>query len=481
MSTIARHATRQRAARDVLMQIVTRVFNLALGVLVTALVARLLGKVHYGQWTTLFNLLGLVAFFAALGMERVVVREAAAHPEREEEWLGAMMLLRLALLGPVVLLSLLTVLLLQRNHQMLIAGLILVTAMPFDGTSVLGLVFQLRVRNVVPMIVLTLRSVLWGAAVAIIFWRGGGMVALAIAMAATNAIASVVQTVAALRVLPRWPRPSRAQLKPLLTIGLPLAISGMLIISYARIDQVIVYSIAGSGPAGLYGAVYNVLDSAHFVPISVLTTLAPIIAASWPVDRERMLRVVRLAAELMAVASFGALAFAAAAATPLIRLIFGSGYVAAAPALPVLGGAFVFICFGYLNGTVMTVLGKQRRLLRISLIALVVNVAGNLILVPAVGFIGAAWMTLATEVVVCAASLRVILLELELPLPNPGRVGRTALAAALLGGGLALLRHAGAPLGALVAVACVGYPALLLGLRALTVEDLRVVLRQAPA
>jgi O-antigen/teichoic acid export membrane protein len=476
MSSTARQATRQRAARDVLLQVVTRVGNLALGVVVTALLARTLGNVRYGEWATLLNVLAIVGYFASLGMEKVVVREAAAHPEREQEWLGAMMLLRLGLLGPVIVLSLLAVLLLERSNQMLFAGLILVTAMPFDGTSVLGLVFQLRVNNTVPMVVLTVRSLLWAVAVAVVYWQGGGMVVLAIAMAATNAVGSIVQTVAALRILPRWPRPSRAQLVPLVRVGVPLAIAGMLIISYARIDGLIVYAISGSRAAGLYSAVYNVLDSSHFVPLSVLTTLTPIIAASWPAERERMLRVVRLAAELLSVASLGALAFAIAAATPLVRLIFGSSYVDAAPALPVLGAAFVFISFGYLQGNLLAVLGLQTRLMRISLVALAVNLVGNLILVPLTGFMGAAWMTLATEVVVCTLSLRTILRELALPLPPVGRVGRTFVAAVVLGAVLVLMRQVGAPLGALAAAACVGYPALLFGLRALAVDDLRVLL-----
>jgi O-antigen/teichoic acid export membrane protein len=466
----------------VLVQIVTRVFNLALGVLVTALVARTLGSSGYGEWATLLNVLGLVAYFATFGMEKVVVREAAAQPEREFEWLGSMMLLRLILLGPVLIASTVAVLLLQRNDEMLAAGLILLIAMPFDGASVLALVFQLRVNNVVPMIVLTIRSVLWGLAVIVIWSQGGGMVALAISMAVSNAIGSLVQVIAAMRVLPRWPRPTKALLRPMLTVGLPLAISGVLVISYARIDQVIVFSVGGSHEAGLYGAVYNILDSSHFVPLSILTTITPIIAATWMIDRERMLRVVRFAAELLAVTSLGALAFVIVAAEPIVRLIFGPGFVEAAPALPVLGAAFVFICFGYLQGSMLTVLGMQRRLLRISLIALVVNVAGNVALVPAIGFMGAAWMTLATEIVVCAASLRTILKRLELGFPNPGRAGRTVVAAALLTGELALLDLVGAPLGALAAAAVVSYPTLLLGLRALSVEDLRTLLaRGAPA
>ena len=121
-------------------------------------------------------------------------------------------------------------------------------------------------------------------------------------------------------------------------------------------------------------------------------------AAAWPGDRERLLRTVRRP-RAMAIASFGALAFAGVAATPLVRLFFGHEFLAAAPALPVLGGAFVFICFGYLNGNLLVVLGQQRRAPGHRRDSVVLNVAGNLILVPLVGFMGAAWMTLGTEAV----------------------------------------------------------------------------------
>jgi O-antigen/teichoic acid export membrane protein len=252
----------------------------------------------------------------------------------------------------------------------------------------------------------------------------------------------------------------------------------VLVIFYARIDQIIVYVIAGSRSAGLYGAVYGVLDQSQFVPVSVLTTLAPIIAATWPADRARLLRTVRLAAEFMAIASLGALAFACVASTQIVRLIFGADFVAAAPALPVLGAAFVFICFGYINGNLLVVMGQQQRLLRISLIGLAVNLVGNFILVPIMGFMGAAWMTLFTEVAVFAASLVLIQRTFELRSLGLGRIARTVLAAVLLGAVLGALELAGASLAVLVAAACVCYPALLFGLRAVDLDDLRVLLKR---
>jgi O-antigen/teichoic acid export membrane protein len=481
-STVASQVNKQRAARDIVVQVVVRLLNLALGVVVTALVARILGSAGYGQWSAIFAILGLTGYFTNFGMERVVVREAARDPEHEHEWLGAVMMLRLVLLLPVIALSLLAILLFKESQQMLLAGVIVILAMPFDGVGAMQLIFQLRVRNTVPMIVLTLKSVLWGVAVAIIFWRGGGMVALAIAMAVTNGLGSIVQTVAALRIAGRWPRPSPKRLRPLMRAGIPLGISGMLVIGYANIDQVMVLKLAGSKAAGFYAAAYRLLEQSHFVPIAVLTTMTPIIAAAWPNDRERMMRAARTTAELMAVASLGALAFAAAAATPLILLVFGGQYTPAASALPVLFGAFVFICFGYLNGSLVTALGLQRKLLFISLSALVLNVLGNLIVVPLAGFMGAAWMTLATEVLVCGMSYRLISGELGLGRPAIGRVGRTAAAALLLFGVLSALKLASDSLVLLIPAACVCYPTLLFGLRALEPADVRVLLRRgAPA
>ncbi len=479
MPTLARHATRQRAANDILMQVAVRIVNLAMGVVVTALVVRTLGRVGYGQWSTVFIVLGLIAYFANFGMEEVALREAAKAPEHELEWIGAVMLLRLLALTPVMIASLIAIVLLHASHQMLIAGLILVVAMPFGGISALALVFQLRVDNRVPMIVLTLRSVLWGVAVVVIYTQHAGMIALAVAMVATNVVGSIVQALAAMRMFGRrWPRPSRKRLRPLVKLGMPLGVAGALVISYARIDQVIVFAVAGSREAGLYGSVYNILEQSHFVPISILTTLSPVLSAAWPEDRARLLRTARLTAELLAIASFGALAFAIVASGPVVRLIFGDQFSAAAPALPVLGGAFLLICFGYLNGNLMVVLGLQRRLLRISLIALIVNLLGNAILVPLVGFMGAAAMTVLTEVVVLALTTKEILGKLEMALPKIGRISRSAAAAALLGVLLGLLRAVNAPLAVLVAAACVLYPTLLLALRAFGAEDARVLLRR---
>jgi O-antigen/teichoic acid export membrane protein len=246
----------------------------------------------------------------------------------------------------------------------------------------------------------------------------------------------------------------------------PVGVAGLLTLSYGRIDQVLVFWLAGEQDAAHYGAVYRVLDQGQFVPIAVMTTLFPMISAAAHGDRPDLARVrqlLQITADFLAAVSLPVLAFTVVAAGPLVRLLFGGEFADASPALPVLMGAFVLICFGYLGGNMVIVMGLQRRFIRFAVVALVVNVAANLALVPAYGFMAAAWVTLLTEVVVLSLTLRVVLARLEMR-PSLRRIVAAGAAAAAMGGAVAGLRAVGVPLGGLVVAAAAVYvPLALLG------------------
>lgn len=475
-------ATRRHALRDVAVQVLARVLNLALGVVVTVLLVRTLGRGPYGQWVTLLATYQLLGFLTSLGLEAVTVREATNDPARAPEWIGALLVTRAALTLPVIVAGLVVLVLIREGDEMLVAGLVLLLQFPLSIGSSFQVVHQLRVSNGVPMIVLTINSVVWGLLVVFISIAGGGLVAVACALTFSSAMTSAIQAMAALRIVGLRLRPSRAAIMRLVRVGAPLGLAGLLVNAYARIDQLIVFEVSGSVAAGLYGSVYRLLDSAHFVPIAALTTLAPILAAAWPADRERTLRLAGLAAEFLAVGSLGALAFASVGSSAIVQALFGPEYAQAATALPVLGAAFVFICFGYLTGNLLLVLGIARRQLVVALVGLVVNVAGNLVLVPRYGFMGAAWMTLATEVVVVVISAVFVIRALEIRALSLTPMVRILTAAALLTLALLGVRAIHESVVLLGVASAVLYPLLLLGLGAVRLTDLQMVLsRPAPA
>jgi O-antigen/teichoic acid export membrane protein len=457
------------------------VLNLALGVVVTALVARALGDAGFGQWSTILVVVQLIAYFTSFGVEGVVIREATSDPAREGEWLGALLVLRALLAVPAILVGLVGVLLIQESTAMLVAGVVLLAQTPFNIGASLRVTHQLRVRNWVPMAILSLNSVLWAAAVIVIYSLGGGLVPLAVAMTATGALTAVLQAIAAVKIARPNLHPSREATMRLARVGLPVGLSGLLVLAYARIDQLLVFAIAGSTAAGLYGAEYRIVEQAHLVPVSVMTTLLPILAAAWKGNRERVLRISWLAAEYLTVASLGGLAVSLVVARPVTVLLYGEDFASAAPALPVLAGAFVFICFGYLTSNLLLIAGMQRRLVTIGLIGLGVNLAGNALLIPAWGFMGAAWVTLATEAAVVIATAAMLQRRMGLTFPPLGRMGRILLAALILGLLLAGLSELGASLAVVLLVAAAAYPALLFGLRALDPGEVRTLLRERAA
>lgn len=468
-----RPALRRRALKDVAIQVAARIGNLALGVVVTALLARSLGDVGFGQWMTILTTFQLVGVFTTLGLDQAAMREAARHPDETHVWIGALVVARVALTVPSMVVAVIALLVLRDGDAMLVAGLFLLVQFPFSIASSLQLVHQLRMRNSFPMLVLTVNSVVWGVCVVVINVTGGGLVALAVGLAGTTALTASMQAAASLRLLGSRLRAPRPAILNLIRVGAPLGVAGILVNAYARIDQVIVYEQAGASAAGLYGSVYRVLEQAHFVPVSLLTTLAPVIAALWLDDRERMLRVVGLTARLLTIGSLGALAFVVVAAKPVVRLIFGEEFVPGAQALPVLGGAFVFICFGYLVGNLLLVMGLARMQIVVGLVGLVVNVVGNLLLVPPYGYMGAAWMTLVTEAAVVGTGAWFVIRNLGVKRLDPMPLLRVAAAAAILGGTLAACCALGAPFAVLIIVAVVTYPALLLLARAISPVELR--------
>jgi O-antigen/teichoic acid export membrane protein len=467
-------ATPRRAVRDVAVQLVARAGNLLLGIVATAVVARALGGEGFGEWSTLLVVAQMAGYLADLGVEQVAVSRAAKDG-RERDWIGALVSLRTIISVPATAAAAAVVLLLSSNDDMVVSGLLLTATILAAGPSSTRALLQLRVRNDLNMVVITFNSVLWTGAAILLAAEDAGIVAYAAAFLAVSWATAAMQMFLALRAGRISLRGGRPLLRPLTRAGIPVAISGLLILAYARIDQVLVYELAGAREAGLYAAAYRILEQAHFVPLAVATTFLPLVAAAHGRDIERARRMTQLVIDYLLVASLPTVGFTLVASEQVIRLLFGDAFISAAPALPVLMGAFVMICLGYLGGNLVIVLQLQRRFLRYAVVALVFNVALNLVLIPPYGFLAAAWVTLATEVLVVAATLRMVFRELG-HVPRLDRVARVVAAASGMTLAVWGARELGAGLAVLLVVAGAVYPALVLLLGALTVNELRALL-----
>jgi O-antigen/teichoic acid export membrane protein len=474
------HATRvssSRAASDIALQIVAQVLNLALGIIVFRLVARTLGPTRYGQWSTLLAIIDLVGIVGSLGLENVAVRFATAEPEREDVWIGAVMTLRAALTVPVIFVYVIAVIVISRDPTMLVTGLIMTLLYLTSIWSTLRVAFRLRVRNDIFAGFVLANSVLWTGAVIAIAAGGGGMVAFAIAFVTISVLVQGAVGVLAFRAVPiRW-RGSRKLWARIARLGLVVGIGAALTYAYGRVDQLLVFELSPhASEAGLYAAMYKILETAGFVPVAVMTTLFPIMSGLYPSDPIRLRRLTQLAIDYLTIVSLGGLAFTIAAAGAIVDLLLGPAYHAGTSALPVLMAAFVPICIGFVGGNMVLATGLQRRYIYYAVLGLLVNVVLNVIFIPVYGFQAAAWVTLATELVVVSITLVAVLRKIEMRL-SLRKIGLAAVAASAAALVVWRLRDAGAQIEWLLLAMGVLYPALLIVLRALNVSELRALVR----
>jgi O-antigen/teichoic acid export membrane protein len=466
-----------RAALDVAVQIVGRVGNLALGVIATAVLARGLGVYGYGQWTTILLIPALLGPLNELGFLQVAVRHASN--EDDPRWLGALVSARAALSIPVTALTILVLIPVAHGSTMFLAGVIIALQGLLAAPNAMASVFQVRVRNDLAIVALTVNSVLWTSAIIVIALSHGGLLPYAVALTTIAVLSAALQVLVARRTV-RLPLRGTHQLwKRLAREAVPLSIGSLLIVAYGRVDGLIVYSSVGPAAAGLYNSVYRFVEQAGVVPLSLVVTLTPIASRIIPSRPAEARGLLQLALDLLAMFSLPALAFAIVASQPIIHLLYGAGFNAAAPALPVLMGAFTVICCGYALGLFTLVLNLQREFAGFALVALVFNVISNLLLVPHYGFIAAAWTTLLTEVVVVGLIGRVVFARLQMR-PSLSRLGRTAVAAAIAGAVTFGLLHAGLGVLLLLLAASLTHLAGLFALGALNLSEMRAILRRDP-
>jgi O-antigen/teichoic acid export membrane protein len=459
-----------RAAADIGIQIVLRVLNLGLGIVVTLILVRALGDEGFGQWATVFAVSEIVGYLGEFGLEQLAVRRAAAEREREADWVGALITLRLAIGVPLALASIAVLIPISVGPEMRATAVLISATIVAGALSSARTIFQLRVRNDISMAIVTLNSVAWTVAVVALARGDGGMVAFAVAflviLVATNALEFLI----AKRMAPIHLRHSRELWRPLIRAGVPLGLAGLLTIAYVRIDSVLVFAFLGAEDAGAYSAVYRVLDRVQFIPAVIMTTLFPLIAAAWPSDAGRAGRIIQLAVNYLGFAALPALAFSIVAATPIVEFLFGEEFTRAAPVLPILMGAFIAISYYQLALNLIIVLGLQRRLVVLAAAGLVVNVVLNVALIPSFGFIAAAWITLVTEAMVAGLALALALRAMNLR-PSLSTGWRAAIAAAVMALAVYLLREQGASIAVLFAAGATVYLAGLVALGAFSPRE----------
>lgn len=373
-----------------------RVLRLGLGLVVMALVTRHLGPEQYGILNYAAALVGLVGALANLGLDSIVVRDLVRVPEMAGATLGTAFALK-ALGGCATMLTAVAIVSILRpgDHTALAIVGITATATLIQAFDTIDFWFQSQVRakrvvyarSVSFFVASALRLVLirLDAPLSAFAWA----TVVEVAVSATGLL--VVYRGAGRQPL-RWRIDSTVG-RRLLAEGWPLVLSGLAIGVYMKIDTLMLGDMLGNGAAGIYGAAIRISEVWYFIPAALVATVSPAITAAKHADESLYYaRITQLFRWLAGVAVAIALPMTFLSG-PIVRILYGESYAAAAPVLAVHIWAAVFVFLGMGQGCWTVNEGLTRITVPRTLAGAAVNVALNIVLIPRYGPFGAAIAT----------------------------------------------------------------------------------------
>lgn len=274
---------------------------------------------------------------------------------------------------------------------------LLPTVLAKTSTGLLWAAERLDLTAAVSVGTTVLRTAIGGVAL----FGGFGLVGLA----ATSALTNVVTALALWRLAARVPAAvsGTAVSRPIVWLreSWPLFINQLLQGLFFKIDAVLLLPLAGAAAAGTYAAAYKVSEGAAIVSSTFTLALFPRLSrSSDPSTGQGLSDAYRLPLRILLQLAFPLAAGIALLSEPIVALIAGRAYLPeSAIALAIL---ICYLPLSYANGLTQYVLiaaGRQRLLTAAFVAALVFNFVANLILIPRFGYVGAGWVTVASEVV----------------------------------------------------------------------------------
>ena len=238
----------------------------------------------------------------------------------------------------------------------------------------------------------------------VVLWRWPDVTLLALGMAipalATFAYSARLAARLAAPVEPFEPVEAveaidRRSLSSVIPIGTGIVLSAL----YFRIDVFLVQAWQGTSAVALYNAVFRLVDALRLFPAAVLAVALPVLFRA--TSRHPLIKL----SALLTSSAIGVSLVLWLAAGRLIPFLYGATYAAAVPAFRVLLLSFPLMSVNYALTHQLIGWHGHRAYAAMGATALVFNVALNTRLIPAVGIVGAAWATLATEAVVTTGCL----------------------------------------------------------------------------
>jgi len=371
--------------------------RMGLNLVVGALIARHLSTAGFGMLNYVAAVITFVFPLVKLGLDTVILREIAVHPEKSGPILTAAT--RITSISGILGAAAIMIFAFAGGHDHDLTWALAVGALACIGNP-LGVYYGVLRANFHSGTIAKFRIVLAIVFAAIrlgLVFGGAHAMAFVATVVAEEIVSNVICYILCRRYSilgtrddsPEW----KARVKPLITAGFPLMLSFILIGVYSRLDVVMLEHMRGMTATGIYAAGYKISELWNCIPGIFVGTFLPHFAKLRVSEPEAFHRIMRRFAAGFFWGSLGIVLFTVLAAPLLVKWLFGPDFLAAIPALRLHVLCFPAVCMGGLLGHWYILEEKPFYLVFASIVGLVVNAGFNYIWIIPYGAAGASAAT----------------------------------------------------------------------------------------
>lgn len=373
-----------------------RVITLAVSWAVSIAVANYLGVDGFGQLLYVIALVSLFGTFVTAGLSGLVVRDLVREHDHRHEILGTTFAIRLIAGVLAVAVLLLSTFVFGSSPSNRVLIVIVSLGLCFQVTEVIGFWFQSQTRLRHVSVANIVGTLVGACARLAVVAADGSLVAFAWVFALEQAVTGAVllltyrRTAGSFRSWSfEWPR-ARAYL----TQSWPLMLSGVASTINLRVDQVLLGVMDSSAAVGTYAVAARLSEVWYFVPTAIGSAVFPSVIRAKDQGEEVYRRRLQQLYGALVWSAIGVAVFVTIVGGPLIRLLYDREYWDAAGVLVVHVWTAPFLFMGVLFSKWLIIEGLLYSSLVRHGFAAVLNVALNLLLIPAHGPTGSAIATL---------------------------------------------------------------------------------------
>jgi O-antigen/teichoic acid export membrane protein len=378
-----------------------KVLRLLIALSVGVWVTRYLGPEQFGILSYAQSFVGIFAALSSLGLNDIIIRELVKDQEKRNLILGSSF--GLQILGSSIIMLILIISIYYNDNEPLTNKIIIILGLLtfINSFNVIASYFHSQVKSKFYAIA-GLVGVIISALLKVYLILGNYSLIYFVYVLTFDVIFLVTGLIWFYKKsgesLLKW-KFSWKMAKDLLKDAWPLILSGIIVSIYMKIDQVMIKEYLGNGEVGQYSAAVRLSEAWYFIPTIICSSLFPaIINAKLKDDtlyKDRLQRLYNLMVVLGVVIILPVLTLS----DWVINLLYGEAFQRSAGVLNIhiLGSVFVFL--GVANQKWFISENYQAYNIICLGMGMVANIVLNVIMIPRMGIMGAAYATLISQFV----------------------------------------------------------------------------------